>query len=75
MNMTRAAATSIANALTGIADRLAMLAPSHRDPERYHVEKNELVHELHKLACTLNVDVEVARHRPIVSLRQRRAAT
>ncbi len=73
--MTRAAANNIANALTGIADRLAMLAPSHRDPERYHVEKNELVHELHKLACELYVDDGVAKHRGIVDPRQRRAVS
>ena len=29
--------------LTTIAARLARLAPHHRDPERFHVEKSELV--------------------------------
>lgn len=66
--MTRAA-VSIANALAGIADRLAVLAPSHRDPERFHVEKSELVHELHKLARAVDgcglvaLDTPPIRHR------------
>lgn len=36
--------------LHAIADRLARLAPSHRDPFRFHDDKSELVHELHVLA-------------------------
>lgn len=36
--------------LHALADRLARLAPSHRDPFRFHEEKSELVHELHILA-------------------------
>lgn len=36
--------------LHALADRLARLAPSHRDPFRFHEEKSELVHELRKLA-------------------------
>lgn len=36
--------------LHALADRLARLAPSHRDPFRFHEEKSELVHELRRLA-------------------------
>ncbi|NTF80539.1 hypothetical protein [Rhizobium rhizogenes] len=36
--------------LEGISDRLARLAPSHRDPHRFHEEKSELVAELRRLA-------------------------
>lgn len=40
--------------LHDIADRLARLAPSHRDPERYFEEKSELVAELRALAANDN---------------------
>lgn len=73
--MTSPAASTVACSLTGIADRLAKLAPSHRDPERYHAEKSELVHELHKLASALNVNDGVAKHHLIIDPRQRRAAS
>ena len=33
-----------------LARRVADLRPSHRDPERFHEEKSEIVHELHELA-------------------------
>ena len=36
--------------ITDIADRLARLAPDHRDPHRFHEEKSELVAELRRLA-------------------------
>lgn len=39
-----------AAALHNIADRLERLAPSHRDPFRFHEEKSELVAELRRLA-------------------------
>ncbi|WP_209085446.1 hypothetical protein [Agrobacterium tumefaciens] len=48
---------TLANDLHALADRLARLAPSHRDPFRFHEEKSELVHELHVLAikaCALH---------------------
>lgn len=41
---------TLANDLHALADRLARLAPSHRDPFRFHEEKSELVHELRRLA-------------------------
>lgn len=39
-----------ATALHALADRLERLAPSHRDPFRFHEEKSELVSELRRLA-------------------------
>ncbi|GEM_PF-3527868 len=41
---------TLSSDLYALADRLARLAPSHRDPFRFHEEKSELVHELHVLA-------------------------
>ncbi|AYM56737.1 hypothetical protein [Agrobacterium fabrum] len=41
---------NLSNDLHALADRLARLAPSHRDPFHFHEEKSELVHELHVLA-------------------------
>lgn len=40
--------------LQEIADRLARLAPCHRDPHRFHEEKSQLVHELRELAANDN---------------------
>ncbi|MFC6486939.1 hypothetical protein [Nitratireductor sp. GCM10026969] len=37
--------------LRQIADRLARLAPDHRDPHRFHEQKSELVAELRWLAA------------------------
>lgn len=37
-----------------IADRLARLAPSHRDPDWFHEEKSELVDLLRRLAANYN---------------------
>lgn len=42
--------------LNDIADRLVRLAPSHRDPHRFHEEKSELVGELRRLAANDNRD-------------------
>lgn len=33
-----------------LARRVARLAPCHRDPERFHIEKSEIVHALRRLA-------------------------
>lgn len=41
--------------LHALADRLARLAPSHRDPFRFHEEKSELVHELRRLAGSVRI--------------------
>jgi hypothetical protein len=32
-----------------LADRIERLAPSHRDPERFHIEKSEIAFELRGL--------------------------
>jgi hypothetical protein len=45
---------SMADTLRSLAVRLQRLAPpSHCDPERYHLEKSELVHDLRTLARRL----------------------
>ncbi len=36
--------------INAIANRLERLAPSHRDPFRFHEEKSELVNDLRRLA-------------------------
>ena len=36
--------------LADLAHKVARLAPSHRDPERYHADKSEIVAELRRLA-------------------------
>ena len=36
--------------MNAIANRLERLAPSHRDPFRFHEDKSELVNELRRLA-------------------------
>jgi hypothetical protein len=33
-----------------LADKVHHLAPSHRDPERFHIDKSEIVAELRRLA-------------------------
>lgn len=38
------------DALTVLADRLRRLAPSPRNPDRFHEEKSEIVHALRMLA-------------------------
>ena len=49
------------DALADIADRLARLAPCHRDPERFHEEKSELVAALRALAANDNQPARVRR--------------
>jgi hypothetical protein len=34
-----------------LADRLRRLCPDHRDPERFHIEKSEIEHELRRIAA------------------------
>lgn len=50
------------NAITGndtwrhigdLADRVRRLCPDHRNPERFHIEKSEIEHELRELARVL----------------------
>lgn len=38
--------------LADLARRVRQLAPSHRDPERYHVEKSEIENALRRLSRT-----------------------
>ena len=45
--------TACPGALMTLAAQVARLAPSHRDPERFHVEKSEIVAELRRLAREL----------------------
>ncbi|MGO7965276.1 hypothetical protein ACC720_17625 [Rhizobium ruizarguesonis] len=45
--------------LREIADRLERLAPSHRDPFRFHEEKSELVDELRRLAANDNLNAAI----------------
>lgn len=47
--------------LQDIADRLARLAPCHRDPHKFHEDKSQLVHELRKLAANDNDKPKVRR--------------
>jgi hypothetical protein len=39
-----------AHALADLAERLRRLAPSSRNPERFHEEKSEIVHALRLIA-------------------------
>ena len=39
--------------LDDLARRVAALRPSHRDPERFHVEKSEIAHALRRIADRL----------------------
>ncbi len=34
-----------------LADRVRRLCPDHRNPERFHIEKSEIEHELRRLAA------------------------
>jgi hypothetical protein len=43
-----------AAALDALAERVCRLIPSHRDPERYHIEKSGIVHDLRRLARSLD---------------------
>ena len=36
--------------LKALASRVNRLCPDHRDPELFHIEKNDIAHELAKLA-------------------------
>lgn len=44
------AITDSQHTLSQLAVKVARLSPSHRDPERFHVEKSEVVAELRRLA-------------------------
>ena len=40
----------MAEMLNAIAHRLRHLNPDHRDPEKFHIQKSELIAELRRLA-------------------------
>jgi hypothetical protein len=42
--------TSEGTALAVLAERVSRLCPDHRDPERFHLDKSEIVHDLRRLA-------------------------
>ncbi|MFN3318024.1 MAG: hypothetical protein ACK43M_04725 [Allorhizobium sp.] len=44
-----------------IAERLARLAPCHRNPHRFHEQKSELVNELRELAANDNAKPRIKR--------------
>lgn len=46
----RAITLPVGETLHDLARRVACLSPSHRDPERFHEDKSEIVAELHRLA-------------------------
>lgn len=41
---------SAPHTLMTLADKVRRLAPSHRDPERFHIDKSEIEAELRRLA-------------------------
>ena len=48
-----AAAAPACADLERLARQVARLSPSHRDPERFHMDRSEIVAELRRLAATL----------------------
>jgi hypothetical protein len=49
-NVSGVSDVSALEALTDLADRVRHLYPSHRDPERFHLNKLEIERELRRLA-------------------------
>jgi hypothetical protein len=55
MNLSRptvsgVSAVSTPDALAMIADKVRRLAPSHRDPKQFHIDKSEIEADLRRLA-------------------------
>ncbi len=46
---------TLSSDLHALADRLARLAPSHRNPDHYFEEKSEIVAELRRLASSVRI--------------------
>ena len=44
---------SAPHTLALIADKVRRLSPSHRDPERFHMDKSEIERDLRRLARTV----------------------
>lgn len=42
--------TEAGTALAVLADRVRRLCPDHRDPERFHLDKSEIVNDLKRMA-------------------------
>jgi hypothetical protein len=38
------------SALEDLAQRVSRLVPSHRDPERFHLDKSEIVEDIRRLS-------------------------
>lgn len=58
--------------LHALADRLARLAPSHRNPDHYFEEKSEIVAELRRLAGGRNAFTSPANdNRPALNAKVR----
>ena len=57
-----------ADMLIDLAHRVRILAPSHRDPERFHIDKQEIEHALRMLAQSIR-GVNTASMRPANSKR------
>ncbi len=49
--------------LDRLAHAVARLSPSHRDPERFHIDRSEIVAELRRLARVLGDDNSRGRNR------------
>jgi hypothetical protein len=45
--------SDVSDSLIFLARRLGRLAPSHRDPHKFHTQKSELLHELKQLASII----------------------
>jgi hypothetical protein len=65
---------TIADDLHALADRLARLAPSHRNPDHYFEEKSEIVAELRRLANSERKPFIIAANdnRPALNAKMRR---
>jgi len=62
--------------LHDIADRLARLAPCHRDPFRFHEEKSELVADLRRPAANDNQHVGLGvSHHTVASIKKEMVST
>lgn len=55
---------SLAALLEALADRVRRLVPDHRDPERFHADKSDLVAELRTLAREVEARPAVGRGTP-----------
>jgi len=47
---------ALAVQLDALAERVRRLAPDHRDPERYHIERSEIEFRLRQLALACEAE-------------------